>query len=118
MVKTKLSVEEIAQVCHEANRVVTSHIKDVPVQASWAECPEDMRKSCVRGVEFAIANPDATPSAQHEAWMADRIANGWTLGPERSEALKTHPMLIPYDQMPEEVKKKDALFKNIVNALR
>jgi len=114
----KISVEEIAKVCHEANRALTACVGDVPVQSPWELVSEDMRKSCIRGVEFALANPNAPASAQHEAWVADRLANGWTLGPERSDLLKTHPMLIPYEQMPEHVQKKDALFKAIVNALR
>jgi len=39
-------------------------------------------------------------------------------GPERSELEKTHPALVPYEQLPEAVRKKDALFKAVVNALR
>lgn len=114
----KLAVNEIAKVCHEANRALTSIIGDVPVQAPWELCPVDMQQSCIRGVAFALANPDAPPAAQHEAWMKDRLAQGWKWGPERSELEKTHPALVPYEQLPEAVRKKDALFKAVVNALR
>jgi len=109
---------QIAAVCHEANRRLTLLVADVPVQPSWEECGEDMQQSSVRGVEFAIANPDASPSAQHDAWMQERIAQGWKLGPVKNVETKEHPALVPYESLPEGTRRKDALFKNIVAALR
>lgn len=43
----------------------------------------------------------------HEVWAAGRIADGWTYGPERNDALKHHPGLIPYDELSEEEKEYD-----------
>ena len=43
----------------------------------------------------------------HEVWSAGRIADGWTYGEERDDALKKHPCLIPYDELPEEEKDYD-----------
>ena len=40
----------------------------------------------------------------HEVWSQTRIAQGWTWGPERNDALKQHPCLVPYDQLSEEEK--------------
>jgi len=37
----------------------------------------------------------------HDTWAAGRIAEGWTLGPQRSEARKEHPCLVPYAELPE-----------------
>lgn len=37
----------------------------------------------------------------HEVWAAGRIAEGWTYGPSRDDAGKTHPCLVPYSQLPE-----------------
>ena len=37
----------------------------------------------------------------HDNWAAQRLAQGWTLGPERSEAKKQHPCLLPYAELPE-----------------
>lgn len=37
----------------------------------------------------------------HEVWSAGRMADGWTYGPERDDALKTHPCLVPYDDLSE-----------------
>lgn len=108
----------IAAVCHEANRRLTLIVGDVPVQAPWEECGDDMQQSSVRGVEFALANPDASPSAQHDAWMKERIEQGWVVGPVKNVELKQHPALVPYRDLPEGVQRKDKLFKSIVTALR
>lgn len=35
----------------------------------------------------------------HDNWAKGRIAEGWTYGPERSDALKTTPVLIPYGDL-------------------
>ena len=43
----------------------------------------------------------------HEVWAQGRISQGWTYGPERSDTLKTHPCLVPYEDLPEEEKDYD-----------
>ncbi len=112
------TVEQIAEVCHEANRALTKHVGDVAVQAPWVEAPEEMRVSSVRGVQFAIDNPAATPAEQHEAWSRDKIAAGWKLGPVKDEVAKTHPALVDYYELAEGTRRKDALFRAVVAALR
>lgn len=114
----KLTVLAIAAICHEANRQFTRTLDDVPVQPPWEECGADMQASAVRGVEFALDNPDAPPSAQHDAWMKERIEQGWTLGPVKDVEKKEHPALVPYSELPVGVQKKDLLFKNIVATFR
>lgn len=43
----------------------------------------------------------------HEVWAETRIKQGWTYGPERNDELKTHPCLIPYEELPEDEKEYD-----------
>ena len=43
----------------------------------------------------------------HDTWARDRIREGWTWGPERSDALKQTPVLVPYDRLPENEKDYD-----------
>ena len=51
----------------------------------------------------------AEPMAKHvhEVWAASRMAQGWTYGPERNDARKQHPSLIPYEELTEEEKDYD-----------
>lgn len=43
----------------------------------------------------------------HEVWSANRIAEGWTYGQVRDDVRKTHPCLIPYEDLPESEKDYD-----------
>lgn len=37
----------------------------------------------------------------HDVWAASRIAEGWTFGPERNDATKETPCLVPCSDLPE-----------------
>jgi hypothetical protein len=43
----------------------------------------------------------------HENWARQRIADGWRHGPQRDDAKKEHPSLVPYEQLPESEKDYD-----------
>lgn len=43
----------------------------------------------------------------HEVWAQERMRQGWTYGKKRSDVLKQHPCLIPYEELPEEEKAYD-----------
>ena len=103
-------------VCHEANRAYCASIGDTS-QLPWSEAAEWQRQSAIKGVEFAITNPHALASAQHDAWLEDKRKDGWTYGPVKDSEKKEHPCFVPYDVLPVEQQLKDALFKVVVGAL-
>lgn len=43
----------------------------------------------------------------HDVWAQERIAQGWRFGQERNDARKEHPLLIPYEELPESEKVYD-----------
>ena len=43
----------------------------------------------------------------HEVWAKRRILEGWTYGPHLDAAARTHPGLVPYEQLSEEEKEYD-----------
>jgi len=85
--------------------------------SSMAMCPRSQRESAIQGVEFALANPDAPDSALRDAWSADKVRDGWRYGPVKDAQAKTHPRLVPFDQLPAHQQAKDRLFRAIVRAL-
>lgn len=114
-----MTPKQIAHVCHEANRALTSIINDVPIQRHWDDplLPEEMIRSSVQGVVWRMDHPTAPASAQHDEWMRAKLADGWTLGPVKNFEKKEHPALVPYADLPSAVQLKDALFTVIVLAL-
>jgi len=108
--------EEIAKVCHEANKAFCEALGDMS-QKHWDEAEEWQRDSAVKGVLFAIDNPDAPASSQHDAWSADKFKDGWKFGPVKDAEKKEHPCLVPFEQLPLTQQAKDTLFKSVVSAL-
>lgn len=43
----------------------------------------------------------------HEVWAYGRIQQGWSYGEERNDKLKTHPCLIPYEELSEQEREYD-----------
>lgn len=43
----------------------------------------------------------------HEVWAQGRLDEGWTYGPERDDARKKHPGLVPYEELTEAEKDYD-----------
>ena len=107
----------IAKVCHQANKAWCETVGDNS-QKDWAEAEQWQRDSAIKGVEFKLANPSAGKDAQHNAWMADKINDGWVFGEVKDAEKKTHPCIVPFEQLPEFQQKKDALFCAIVDALK
>lgn len=109
--------EHIAQVCHEANRAYCEVIGDNS-QKPWGEAEQWQRASAIRGVEFKLNNLEAPASAQHEAWLRDKVGDGWKYGPLKDPAKKEHPCIVPYGNLPLQQRAKDALFIAVVESLK
>lgn len=43
----------------------------------------------------------------HEVWAYGRMQQGWSYGEERNDKLKTHPCLIPYEELSEQEREYD-----------
>lgn len=43
----------------------------------------------------------------HDVWAQSRLSQGWRYGEARNDREKTHPCLIPYEELPEEEKEYD-----------
>lgn len=107
---------DIAQVCHEVNRAYCQALGDNS-QPTWADAPDWQRDSALLGVALHANNPAAGPQASHESWMAQKVADGWVFGEVKDPEAKTHPCMVPFDQLPREQQAKDFLFRAVVHAL-
>ena len=110
-----INIEQVARVAHETNKAFCDSIGDAS-QKHWDEAEQWQRDSAIEGVKFALANPLAPASAQHDAWCADKVKDGWRYGKVKDGSLKEHPCLVAYDQLPVEQRLKDYLFKGVVKA--
>ena len=111
-----LSIEEIAKVCHEANRGYCKALGD-DSQLPWDEAPQWAKTSAINGVRFHLDNPNAGPSGSHENWLKEKEKEGWKYGEVKDPEKKEHPCYVPYDQLPKEQQAKDYIFTSIVKTL-
>ena len=111
-----MHIDEIARVCHEVNRAICEAAGDHS-QEPWDQAEQWQRDSAIKGVQFAVQNPNAPPSAQHDAWMADKLADGWRHGEVKDAQAKTHPCIVAYDALPFDQRVKDHAFRAVVAAL-
>jgi hypothetical protein len=114
-----MNAEQIAQVCHTANRELQIIQADptIPVSELWEVLDEETKRSAIDGVQFHLDNPDVTPEDSHNNWCEFKEENGWTYGPIKDETKKEHPLLVEYSELPESQQIKGSLFAAIVKAL-
>ena len=69
-----------------------------PIPTANVELPESVQELCERLAKNT-----------HDVWAQMRLAEGWTWGPERNDAARKHPCLVPYEDLPESEKQYDRL---------
>jgi len=107
------TVEQIAKVCHEANRAYCQSLGD-DSQRPWEEAPEWQKRSAVDGVVFHLKNPGAPDSASHDNWMDEKKRDGWKYGEVKDPEKKEHPCMVKFEHLPVEQQVKDSIFKNVI----
>jgi len=108
---------QIARVAHECNRAYSQTLGD-DSHLPWEDAPEWQQSSALKGVEGILAGDIGRPQQAHESWLAEKAATGWVYGAVKDPVAKTHPCMVPYQQLPPAQRVKDSLFFAIVNVLQ
>ncbi len=105
-------IDAIARTVHEALRgwAAAHGQHDIPV---WEDSPDWMHTSTRESVAYALTHRRANGRAQHKQWLDQKKRDGWIHGPVKDPAAKTHPLMVPYSQLPDWERRKD----KIINAL-
>lgn len=107
-----------------------------PSMALWEELPEDLRESnrqqadhigaklkavgCGFGhltdgdalrFEFSGDEIETMAIMEHDRWVRERVRAGWKYAPgEKDIGKKTSPWLVPWDELPEDIREYDRVF--------
>jgi hypothetical protein len=57
------------------------------------------------------------PEQSHACWLKEKEASGWVYGPVKNVEKKTHPCMVPYEDLPPSQKSKDLIFVSTVRAV-
>jgi ryanodine receptor 2 len=69
--------------------------------------PRPIDTSAVALPPEIVALTERLAEHAHDVWARERLAQGWTYGPRRDDALKQHPCLVAYADLPESEKVHD-----------
>ena len=112
-----MNIEDVARVTYNVNRAYCEALGDHSF-GPWEDAPEWQKAANRAGVIFHLTNPDASPSASHESWAAQKFADGWRYGPAKDPEKKQHPCLAAFVDLPRDQQAKDYLFRAVVESLK
>ena len=69
--------------------------------------PKSIDTSNVNVPDYLSALIEQLAKNTHEVWSLGRIAQGWTWGKVRDDEKKTHPDLVPYEELSDLEKEFD-----------
>ncbi|MEQ9507052.1 MAG: RyR domain-containing protein [Hyphomonas sp.] len=109
-------LDAIARTVHEALRAwAAAHGQyDIP---PWYEAEPWMHDSTRDSVRHALESDAPSGRSQHENWLDKKRQAGWQYGPVKDAEAKTHPLMVPYDDLPDWERRKDALIIALARAL-
>lgn len=116
-----LSREEVivvaAAAAYEVDRLYSFYAGEA-MMPNWDMAPSWAVDSAVKGVENVLNKLDTiTPAESHECWLSHKKKEGWVYGPHKNEVLKTHPCMVPFDELSKEQRTKDILFIAVVRSV-
>jgi hypothetical protein len=69
--------------------------------------PQPLRTDHIRLDRSLLELVELLAENAHDIWAQQRLAEGWSFGPERCDESKRHPCLVPYSELPESEKEYD-----------
>ena len=103
--------EQRAVFVYEGARLQAIAVRAPVVPEPWLE-RDDAFCDQFRTVIEMMCGPDrkSSPEELHDDWVKAYEAMGWRYGPERDPDAKTHPDMVPYDELHILERDKDAVF--------
>lgn len=78
---------------------------------------QPQKENLLEGIDMLVADSDAGPDARHAALVAKLAEDGWVYGDALDEASKTHPLLLPFEELPEAERVKEYLLHAVVRSM-
>ena len=103
--------ERRAEFVYNAARLAAIGSGAPVVPDEWSEREDAFREQFLEVIERQCGEMrSSSPEELHGGWMQAYIEMGWVYGEEYDREAKVHPDLVPYDQLGQLEKDKDAVF--------
>lgn len=73
------------------------------------EISAERLENLISGTAWALSNPDATAENNHDEWMKAKKLQGYTYGEKLDVDKKTHPSMIPFNELSDTEQRKDTM---------
>lgn len=90
----------------ESNRQQADHILEKLAVLGYT-VRKAKKEGILRVKKFTTREVEILSEIEHGRWNAERLLDGWTLGEKKDVKKKISPYLVPWKQLPEDVKEWD-----------
>ena len=97
-------VRYLGWLCYQMGADLPLH--DVPEDYKISE---ERLKSLMKGTEYVLNNPSTTAEENHNIWMEAKKTQEYTYGEVLDVEKKTHPSMIPFENLSNVEKRKDEM---------
>jgi len=103
--------ERRAEFVYEGARIAAMAAGAPIIPVPWGEREQAFRDQFLKVIERQCGDQRSrSPEELHGSWMRAYFGMGWVHGPEYSRENKTHPDLVPYADLGQLERDKDAVF--------
>ena len=96
---------------YEAARLAARAANAPIIPASWEEREDDFQSQFLEVIERQCGpQRSGSPEELHGSWVQAYLTNGWKYGEKYDPEARTHPDMVPYDQLGQLEQDKDAVF--------
>ena len=100
-----------AEFVYESARIaaIASQAPIIPI--SWDNREQDFKDQFLKVIERQCGDQrSSSPEELHGSWMQSYLAMGWVYGDKYDREKRIHPDLVPYSQLGQLERDKDAVF--------
>ena len=103
--------ERRAEFVYNAARLAAIGSEAPIVPVSWSEREQPFRDQFLKVIERQCGEQrSSSPEELHGSWMQAYFTMGWVYGERYDREAKTHPDLVPYSDLGQLERDKDAVF--------
>jgi len=104
-------IERRAEFVSNAARLAAIAAQAPIIPLSWSEREQDFKDQFIKIIERQCGDfCSYSPEESHGRWMQTYFAMGWVYGEKYDREKRIHPDLVPYTQLGQLERDKDAVF--------
>ena len=107
----RILIERQAEFVYNAARLAAIAANAPVIPIEWSQREEPFKVQFLNVIERQMGEErSSSPQELHESWMKAYYAMGWVYGKIYSRENKKHPDLVPYAELGQLERDKDAVF--------